>query len=318
MRALLLLVIAVTAFPSVVDGQITFGDTGGVPFAFDTAIATGGFPTASDKELRLTMDGLGANAFSLRNTNNGGTSALTARDLDNREKFAIGWGNPGVWGPFANANYIETWSGHQTGGTIPEFFICADGDIGAGYQVFKRFRIKTNGDVSIPRRIEFFSPQEDAFLCEATTGAVTISPRLNDNAMKVRNYDPAGYSTAAFQDSSGVNRLFVGHGNASSLMPNQSYIMTENGGATPQDLLLCSYAGGLLPRLTITGNGNIVIGNGALATTATDGFLHIPTCNGPPSGTPTPYAGRVPMVLDESTGKLMIYSGGVWNAYSKD
>lgn len=63
-------------------------------------------------------------------------------------------------------------------------------------------------------------------------------------------------------------------------------------------------------KLTIDGPGNIVPGSGALATTATDGFLYIPTCAGTPTGVPTAYSGRVPIVFDTTNNKLYIYDGG--------
>jgi len=50
--------------------------------------------------------------------------------------------------------------------------------------------------------------------------------------------------------------------------------------------------------VTIDASNNVVISTAALATTATDGFLYIPTCAGTPTGAPTAYTGRAPMVLD--------------------
>lgn len=61
--------------------------------------------------------------------------------------------------------------------------------------------------------------------------------------------------------------------------------------------------------------GNVISGNqAALATTATDGFLYIPTCAGTPTGTPTSITGKVPMVADTTNNKLYIYVGGAWTA----
>lgn len=62
--------------------------------------------------------------------------------------------------------------------------------------------------------------------------------------------------------------------------------------------------------LTLQASGNVAIGNGALATNATDGFLYIPTCAGNPSGTPTSHTGRVAMVYDSSNDALFVYNGG--------
>lgn len=50
----------------------------------------------------------------------------------------------------------------------------------------------------------------------------------------------------------------------------------------------------------------------ALATTATDGFLYIPTCAGTPTGTPTAHTGAAPLVIDSTNNKLYAYIGGAW------
>ena len=61
--------------------------------------------------------------------------------------------------------------------------------------------------------------------------------------------------------------------------------------------------------LRVDTSGNVEIGTAALPTTATDGFLYIPTCAGPPTGTPTAKAGRVPMIIDTVNNELYIYNG---------
>ena len=62
--------------------------------------------------------------------------------------------------------------------------------------------------------------------------------------------------------------------------------------------------------LTLSASGNAVAGpSGALATTATDGFMYISTCSGTPTGTPTSYSGKVAMFYDTSTDKFYIYNG---------
>lgn len=65
-------------------------------------------------------------------------------------------------------------------------------------------------------------------------------------------------------------------------------------------------------RMRIDANGNVRVGSGALATTATDGFLYIPTCAGTPTGTPTTVTGLAPMVADSTNNKLYVYLGGAW------
>jgi len=67
--------------------------------------------------------------------------------------------------------------------------------------------------------------------------------------------------------------------------------------------------------LTITGkffvdaNNNVAVGTGALATTATNGFLYIPTTAGNPTGVPTAKTGLVAMVYDSTNDELFIYNG---------
>lgn len=57
--------------------------------------------------------------------------------------------------------------------------------------------------------------------------------------------------------------------------------------------------------------GNFVIGNAALATTATDGFPFIPSCAGVPTGVPAgSYTGRIPLVYDTTNDRLYAYNGG--------
>jgi len=66
-------------------------------------------------------------------------------------------------------------------------------------------------------------------------------------------------------------------------------------------------------RARIDANGNIVAGaSAALATTATDGFLYVPTCAGVPTGTPTAITGMAPIVVNTTNNKLYFYSGGSW------
>jgi hypothetical protein len=55
--------------------------------------------------------------------------------------------------------------------------------------------------------------------------------------------------------------------------------------------------------------GSVVCSGAALSTSATDGFLYIPTCAGTPSGVPTSKTGTVAMVFDTTNNKLYIYDG---------
>lgn len=65
-------------------------------------------------------------------------------------------------------------------------------------------------------------------------------------------------------------------------------------------------------RMRIDSSGNVRVGTAALATTATNGFLYIPTCAGTPTGTPTAITGLAPLVINSTNNKLYFYSGGAW------
>jgi hypothetical protein len=66
-------------------------------------------------------------------------------------------------------------------------------------------------------------------------------------------------------------------------------------------------------RARITSTGNVVAGGSvALATTATNGFLYVPTCAGVPTGVPTAITGMAPIVVNTTNNKLYFYSGGAW------
>jgi hypothetical protein len=64
--------------------------------------------------------------------------------------------------------------------------------------------------------------------------------------------------------------------------------------------------------ITCDQNKNVVMGSAALATNATDGFVHTLSCAGTPSGTPTLFTGRVPEVIDSTNLYPYAYLGGAW------
>lgn len=69
-----------------------------------------------------------------------------------------------------------------------------------------------------------------------------------------------------------------------------------------------------IDRILIDALGNVALNGGqaALATTATDGYVRIPTCAGAPTGVPTAMTGCVALHYDTTNDKLWIYSGGAW------
>lgn len=56
------------------------------------------------------------------------------------------------------------------------------------------------------------------------------------------------------------------------------------------------------------GGGSVVTAGAALATSATSGFLYLPTCAGRPTGTPGAHTGTIPLVYDSTNDRLFLYS----------
>lgn len=82
-----------------------------------------------------------------------------------------------------------------------------------------------------------------------------------------------------------------------------------SGGGTAQVLIFGTDS---TERLRLDTNGNVVVNTAAIATNATNGFLYVPSCAGTPTGTPTTFTGRVPIVVDTTNNKLYFYSGAAW------
>jgi len=68
----------------------------------------------------------------------------------------------------------------------------------------------------------------------------------------------------------------------------------------------------LTTHFHVTALGNVVTRQASLATSATDGFLYIPSMAGNPSGTPTAYTSAAAMVLDSTNNRLYVRNGATW------
>jgi hypothetical protein len=131
----------------------------------------------------------------------------------------------------------------------------------------------------------------------SNVGIGTSSPAFKldvNGAIRIPN------ATAFFMnDSSGVAKQTL------QLFSDDNTYMS-----TPGALILRT--NGTTERMRIDSSGNVRVGTAALATTATDGFLYIPTCAGTPTGTPTAITGLAPLVINTTNNKLYFYSGGAW------
>lgn len=124
--------------------------------------------------------------------------------------------------------------------------------------------------------------------------------------------DTAAPGTATLKPAS----VSVGTTNtAGATMRIQGGVSTGTGDGGPIDFRITLKAGSgntqnaYSVAARIDGKGNIVLGAlAALATSATDGFVYLPTCAGTPSGVPTTQAGMVAAIYDTTNNKLYVYN----------
>jgi hypothetical protein len=64
--------------------------------------------------------------------------------------------------------------------------------------------------------------------------------------------------------------------------------------------------------LRLEANGSVIQNTGAIATSATDGFMYVAGGAGTPTGTPTAISGRYPIYVDGTNNLWYFYSGGAW------
>lgn len=90
------------------------------------------------------------------------------------------------------------------------------------------------------------------------------------------------------------------------------FLRTLGGGGG--DIIFYNRPGGapIVESLRLTARSNVVVGSGALLTTATDGYFYLPGTAGTPTGVPTAYTGKAAVVVDTTNNKLYFYSNGAW------
>ena len=112
----------------------------------------------------------------------------------------------------------------------------------------------------------------------------------------------SGYNTAAYNSGGPGDGYVTVNGGSLAIITetNHDIAFFTNGATTNEE------------RVRIAKEGNLIVGRGAIATTATNGFLYLAGSAGLPTGVPTAYAGRVPITVDTTNNKIYYYSGGDW------
>lgn len=137
-----------------------------------------------------------------------------------------------------------------------------------------------------------------AFQTSTTNGTTTISALPNGTATVSL--------IAAFNNSDPTNGSYVG------LLATATEARVQSARLGTGTFLPLKFYTSSAEQGQFDVNGNFVVGTAALALNAANGFLYVPTCPGTPTGTPTSYPGRSPLVVDSTNNKLYFYSNGVW------
>ena len=121
-----------------------------------------------------------------------------------------------------------------------------------------------------------FGAAEDIIL--ARDAADTLAQRRDTNAQTHRWY-------RSFTDTSNYSRVYLGWSSSTAILA------TEGAGTGAR--------------------GNIAFGTAALATSATVGYVMIPSSNGAPTGVPADIpTGQVALHYDTANNKIYVYNGG--------
>lgn len=151
----------------------------------------------------------------------------------------------------------------------------------------------------------------DTFLTRSA--AATLQLGAADAASPVAQTLQVQSVVAGTADTGGGNWTLKASKSTGAGTPGDIIFQTSGKGAastTVNTLITALTIKGGTTNNTTVGQPSIVIGNAAIATNATDGFLYITTCAGTPTGTPTTFTGRVALCYDTTNHQLWVYDGG--------
>lgn len=292
------------------------------------SFTSGGVVYASSASALTTGSALTFNGTNLKNTSGYISSSTDFRLSDlTFSRVAIGDGGGGFVG-----GYNITWSSspvYDSTGVTAGIYKSANGTIqfytgtsaAAGTAAPERARFDVNGNfglnVTNPSALLDIGGNINSsgtarrFL--ADTSSTTIANRFcfqNNVANSNTQFHFLPNGTAIIS-SLGLN-------NNSDPTNSSEFLFQMNGTTECRLLANRRGTGSFLPisfwtsgakQMQIDTSGNVQVGTAALATTATDGFLYIPTCAGAPTGTPTAKTGLVPMIYDSTNNNFYIYNG---------
>lgn len=176
-----------------------------------------------------------------------------------------------------------------------------------------RIGVASAGDVTVSTGNLTFGSTGQRFIADMSNATIAnrffVQTSTTNSATTwgiLPNGSSAGAAVSCLNNSDPTNASFIGLVSTSTAHRLQSAI-TGSGTYLP---LTIFNAGA--ERFRVDTTGNVIVNTAAIATNATDGFLYVPSCAGTPTGTPTAYTGRVPIVVDTTNNKLYFYSNAAW------
>jgi len=229
----------------------------------------------------------GATDLVVENSGNGGISILTPDANQGQIIFGSVTDNSfaGIYGTYAaGGKQLTIWS-----------------DVSVRFRTVgvERALINSFGDAYFYNSMMVGSstaPDGTLHVLTASAGTVTANTNADDGIFENSGAGGISILTPAASDGSVIWGSPTSNAYASIVGNNTAGTLSIKYGATAAQ--------------TVDSNLNVAIGTAAIATTATDGFLYIPTCAGAPTGTPTAKTGLAPMVYDSTNNKFWMYDGG--------
>lgn len=150
----------------------------------------------------------------------------------------------------------------------------------------------------------------DTFIGRAAAGSIQLGNA--DAASPVSQAFYAQSVVAGTSNTAGTDWTFNASRGTGTAAGGKIILKTAPAGATgtsQNSLVAAITLTAPSQRGGVTQQPSIVLGNAALATADTDGYVYIPTCSGTPTGVPTTFTGRVAIVYDTSAHQFWIYDG---------
>ncbi len=147
----------------------------------------------------------------------------------------------------------------------------------------------------------------DVFLTR--TAAATLQFGAADAAAPVAQTTQVQSVVAGTSNTAGADWTLLGSKSTGTGTPGDIIFQTSAKGAAATSVNAANTAMTLKGGTGVGLSGSVVLGSAAISSSATDGFLYIPTCAGTATGTPTAFTGRVALIYDITNNKFSVYNG---------